>query len=295
VATHLHRPDGTTLSYAFTHFYRVTLRRQMNGRTARTLTLPDNPDLVILAASLTDAGGPMHADGLLDRPRRPSVSIHPAGGTFVDDMTVTMSSPSPRVRIEVAVGDGAPRPWQHEPLTFTETTEVTVTASGPWFGEDTVRRATFTRVEPWPAVDDRGRTPGLATRTYLGAWEKLPDWDTLTPHGQSVSETVAIPAGLPEEDIGVVMFGTLDVPRRGAYRFWLSSDDGSRLWINGRLAADHDGLHGSSPLRCDVPLDAGPHTIVVEFFQHLGGRDLKLEWSGPGLARQEVPAGALRH
>ena len=62
-----------------------------------------------------------------------------------------------------------------------------------------------------------------------------------------------------------------------------------------QLVADHDGLHGSSALWGDAPLDAGYHAIEVEFFQHLGGIDLKLEWSGPGFSRCEVPAAALSH
>jgi alpha-mannosidase len=289
IITHGHQADGSTLSYAFTHFYRVETRRP------KKLVLPDDPNLVILAASLTDAGPRVRGGArMMDWPNRPSVTIQPAGGTFVDSLTVTMASPNPDVEIRVARADGKMEKWRGEPLLITDSTELAVTARGD-FAEETVRHASFTRVEPWPATAQAGTRSGLATRTYLGAWSLLPDWTNITPSSETISPTVAIPAGLPEEDIGAVLAGVIDIPARGAYRFWLSSDDGSRLWIDGKLAADHDGLHGSSPLRCDVPLAAGPHTILVEFFQHLGGADLKLEWSGPGIERQEVPATALSH
>jgi hypothetical protein len=106
---------------------------------------------------------------------------------------------------------------------------------------------------------------------------------------------VAIPDGLPDEDIGVVLEGWLHAPARGVYRFWLTSDDGSRLLVGDQVVADHDGLHGASAVWGDAPLAAGRHRLRVEFFQHLGGRDLKLEWSGPGFGRQEVPAATLSH
>ncbi len=294
IVTHRHEADGATTSYAYTHFYRITLDRQRAGAPAATLTLPDDPQLVILAASLTDAGAVPAGQDLLDRPRRPSVIVTPAGGTFVDSLSVTLSSPDPDVVITVVGAGEAPRTWTGEPLVLTGSTELVVTAESG-LPEATERRAVFTRVDPWPARAEAGASPGLATRTYLGAWSRLPDWGDLRPHSELASETVAIPAGLPEEDIGAVFTGVIDVPRRGAYRFWLSSDDGSRLWIDGELVADHDGLHGSSALRCDVPLAPGHHDIEVQFFQHLGGADLKLEWSGPGLPRQEVPAGAFTH
>ena len=106
---------------------------------------------------------------------------------------------------------------------------------------------------------------------------------------------VVIPPQLPDEDIGAVFTGAIVAPATGVYRFWLSSDDGSRLSIDGREVIDHDGLHGSAAVWAEAPLAAGHHAIEVEFFQHLGGRDLELEWSGPGFTRAPVPAEALVH
>ena len=164
------------------------------------------------------------------------------------------------------------------------------------YPETTTRTATFTRLEPWPAADAASSTaPGLAVRGHEGAWEALPDWSRLTPSLTATSATVAIPPALPEEDIGAVLEGWLEAPARGVYRFWLTSDDGSRLMIDDHVVVDHDGLHGASAVWADAPLAAGRHRLRVEYFQHLGGRDLKLEWSGPGLARQPVPASALSH
>ena len=111
----------------------------------------------------------------------------------------------------------------------------------------------------------------------------------------TTSPTVTIPPELRDEDIGAVLTGAIDVPARGLYRFWLTSDDGSRMWLDGEPLIDADGLHGAAAVKADAPLAPGRHILRVEFFQHLGGRELMLEWSGPGFGRRPVPAEALSH
>ena len=297
VVTHLHEADGSNAPYVFTHFYRIDIDLQPPAREpARTVTLPDDPAVIVMAASLVEVGGTLiPACELVDRPRRPSVTIEVERRAFVDTLAVSLSSPNRSAVITVAKGSGKAARYRGEPIVLTETTELTITATAA-FADQLVRTATFTRLDPWPGVPATAIFgDGLTTKTYLGAWQSLPDWSELAPAQVTVSQSVAIPPDLPDEDIGVVFTGYLDAPTRGVYRFWLSSDDGSRLWIDGQLVADHDGLHGSSALWGDAPLNAGHHAIEVEFFQHLGGIDLKLEWSGPGFSRCEVPATVFSH
>jgi cytochrome c len=88
--------------------------------------------------------------------------------------------------------------------------------------------------------------------------------------------------------------GFLEVPRAGKYALRLSSDDGSQLLVDGRLAIDHDGLHAPSTKDCEVELAAGEHAIEVLFFQSYGGWELALSWRPPGSREFEiVPASAL--
>src|SRR5205085_2412141 len=38
--------------------------------------------------------------------------------------------------------------------------------------------------------------------------------------------------------------GAINAPKDGSYTFWTSSDDGSRLYVDGKLVVNNDGLHG---------------------------------------------------
>lgn len=87
--------------------------------------------------------------------------------------------------------------------------------------------------------------------------------------------------------------GVIAIPRDGKYTFRISSDDGSRLYLDGQLLIDNDGVHGEVEKSGSVDLKAGDHPMIVTFFEEAGGEALKLSWEGPGIERQEVPATAL--
>lgn len=297
VVTHVHDAQGQVQPYVFNHWYVVETDLEPNPATGRleSLTLPDDPSLVVMAASAMTADEDLTpCSELVDRPAYPSVEIQAQRRAFVDQVEVGLSSPDPGAFIYVARDGGEPTLYDGTPLIIDQTTslEVTVETGAP---ERQTRRATFTRLEPWAAAAVAGTTPGLVGEHFEGSWDALPDWDTIEGLRTTIESQVAIPDELPEENVGAVLRGYIEAPARGVYRFWLSSDDGSRLSVGDRVVVDHDGLHGSSAVWGDAPLAAGKHAIEVEFFQKLGGRDLKLEWSGPGFARETVPVGALSH
>ncbi|WZP00396.1 hypothetical protein EP7_002038 [Isosphaeraceae bacterium EP7] len=53
---------------------------------------------------------------------------------------------------------------------------------------------------------------------------------------------------------------------------------------------DNDGLHGMQERSAARTLAAGLHAIRVEFFENGGGAGVVLSWSGPGIAKQAIPA-----
>lgn len=87
--------------------------------------------------------------------------------------------------------------------------------------------------------------------------------------------------------------GTLAVPRDGQYRFWTKSDDGSRLYLDGQLVVDNEGVHPVAEKNGSMDLKAGDHAVTVTFFQGGNEAELTVYWAGPGLARQEIPADVL--
>ncbi|MEO0944669.1 MAG: Ig-like domain-containing protein, partial [Pseudomonadota bacterium] len=94
--------------------------------------------------------------------------------------------------------------------------------------------------------------------------------------------------GGPTEDFAARYTGEFTVETGGVHTFYLSSDDGSRLLIDGNVIVNHDGLHGTSTLSNTVNLSAGAHTIEVIYFERGGSATLDLDWAGPGFAREQM-------
>jgi hypothetical protein len=74
----------------------------------------------------------------------------------------------------------------------------------------------------------------------------------------------------------------LTIDTAGSYEFQLTSDDGSRLFIDGKQVINNDGLHGAEARTGSVTLTAGVHDLRVEFFEATGGQELTLRWKKPG-------------
>ncbi len=137
--------------------------------------------------------------------------------------------------------------------------------------------------------------PGLLLRVYdigrtLHALPELP-----RDQRPNFVRAVAVPdlAGgfgefLPLADQFVSeLVGDLWVDRPGNYGFELRSDDGAKLWIDGRLVIDHDGLHGATPRRGEITLAPGPHRLYVRHFEAWGGEQLTLLWRRPDAEPQD--------
>lgn len=89
--------------------------------------------------------------------------------------------------------------------------------------------------------------------------------------------------------------GKLRVAKAGKYTFYLNSDDGSRLFLNGRLVVDNGGLHRPQEKSGELELSAGDHDLGVEFFQESSAASCEFSWSTTDMAKQRVPAEVLLH
>ncbi|MEE2747366.1 MAG: LamG-like jellyroll fold domain-containing protein, partial [Candidatus Thermoplasmatota archaeon] len=87
--------------------------------------------------------------------------------------------------------------------------------------------------------------------------------------------------------------GIIHIPSDGNWTFYLSSDDGGKLWIDDVEIVDNQGHHGMRERSGVVWLEAGEHELRTEFFEHGGHAGLQLKWEGPGVSKQTVPTNVL--
>ena len=80
----------------------------------------------------------------------------------------------------------------------------------------------------------------------------------------------------------------------GLHTFYVRSDDGARLWVNGVLVVDDWTDHASRVSQGTIQLQGGKrYTIRLEYHETTGAAGVRLLWSAPGIKRQVVPASQL--
>lgn len=86
---------------------------------------------------------------------------------------------------------------------------------------------------------------------------------------------------------------TLSIPATGVYTFYVKSDDGTKLYIDGfdasKMLIDNDGVHDITERSGSKALSAGPHTLTVTYFDKAGGEFLSVQISGSGIPKQTIP------
>lgn len=139
----------------------------------------------------------------------------------------------------------------------------------------------------------QGETPGTAAYNmtfayYEGEWEKLPDFDKLKPAATGPVGDFDLGIARRNNNMAVKFDGFLKIAKEGQYKFWLTSDDGSKLWIDDKLAVNNDGIHAPSTVTGAVFLGKGMHKLAAAVFNAGGGVELNIDIQGQGISKQNV-------
>src|SRR6267378_1736100 len=116
--------------------------------------------------------------------------------------------------------------------------------------------------------------PGL-TGEYFQMEGTLEDFPTIGPDRKPTLQRVdkdinfastveAFPGTKLVDNFYVRWTGVLKTPKDGRYKFYLDSDDGSRLFVDGKEVVNNGGTHDMSEVSGETQLKAGDHEIKVE-------------------------------
>lgn len=97
------------------------------------------------------------------------------------------------------------------------------------------------------------------------------------------------------DNFAVCWHGYVRVPKDGTYKFFLTSDDGSKLWVHDKVVIDNSGAHAMDEDSGSVELKAGYHPIKVVYFENKEVEGVRLAWEYEGQEKQVVPPSAFFH
>ncbi|MCX6281956.1 MAG: alpha-L-fucosidase [Bacteroidetes bacterium] len=226
--------------------------------------------------------------------------ISAAFSSLVDSLKITLSSPRPKVEIRFVVSDTVKQVDMGGVLyqgPFNLYNEYVVNArcfrDGKPVSGTSSRR--FELKVPYAARAVSELKPGLSYRYFEGEWDNMPNFKKLQQWVFGTVDTLTLAPKKRNENFAMYFFGYIKVPKRTLYKFTLSSDDGSKLFIDDRLMINNDGLHSMLEKGMETGLNAGYHAIRVEYLQRTGSAGLELYIESPGVPKKLVTKEMLFH
>jgi len=102
-------------------------------------------------------------------------------------------------------------------------------------------------------------------------------------------------AGNVTDNVSARWTAVLEAPLTETFTLITTSDDGVRLFLDGRRIVNNWTDHGTADNRARVDLVAGQtYRIVMEYYENTGGAVAQLSWESPTIARQIIPSGPLQ-
>jgi hypothetical protein len=105
-------------------------------------------------------------------------------------------------------------------------------------------------------------------------------------------ETYGYPTGR-NEDISIRWTGFLRITESGTYVLHSESDDGQRVWVDGKQVIDNWTDQGPTEKSAELELSAGLHPIKIEYYQASGGGSYRFSWTTPDGRKTLVPPEAM--
>lgn len=138
--------------------------------------------------------------------------------------------------------------------------------------------------------------PGICFNYYIGNYQRVADFTEAQPHKSEIVKSFSITPRDRDQNFAFDFNGYIEIPAEGLYTFYLSSNDGSKLYLNDKLLIDNDGLHNSDLDKSKrIALRKGMHNISANYFQGGGSHQLSVSWSGSGFDKTEIPTSVLFH
>jgi hypothetical protein len=127
-------------------------------------------------------------------------------------------------------------------------------------------------------------------------WTHLPvaGLSSLTPYATDTCSSINYPnqngvfAGSGRADSVGALFQSYLYVDAVVEKICVTSDDGSKLFLDDLLVIDNDGMHSVRKICADV--SPGVYKLDLEYFERFGGAHLVLEWGRPGGGLRTVPA-----
>lgn len=145
-----------------------------------------------------------------------------------------------------------------------------------------------------PAIKNNKKLkPGVAFRYYEGSIDSVDQLKELKERKLGTAPNFDLSAAMQTNHFGFIFNSYIKIPEDGLYRFYIHSDDGAKLLIDGKLLIDNDGSHSPQVRKKEIGLAKGYHSLEVLYFEDTNGSVLEVGIKGLFMPEGPIPSEML--
>lgn len=220
---------------------------------------------------------------------------------FIGSITTAIASATPGATIRYTTDGSEPTEKSAlytAPLQISATTTIKAKAYRDGYKPSQTMTITATKAEYAEPVsfsdnEQKALKPGVEYRYYEGPFQQVADI-TGTPVASGHMAEPAIDSAQQEDHFAFIFDGYILLPETGIYTFSTISDDGSVLFIDGKLVVDNDGGHSAVQSIGMAALQKGYHKFTIKYFEDYEGQSFSWMWRIPSSKNlSPIPTNAL--
>jgi hypothetical protein len=126
--------------------------------------------------------------------------------------------------------------------------------------------------------------PVIPTNAFKGDYFSDPNLTTLATSRTDAAvnflwDAASPAAGVPADHFSARWEGNWTFVTSGNYRFYVTADDGARLWVDGNQLINQWRDESETSYTADVTLSSGTHNIKMEYYDNYGDATAILSWT----------------
>lgn len=222
---------------------------------------------------------------------------------FFEKATVSLGSETENAKIYYTTDGSEPNeksPLYTKPIHINKTTEIKFYAQKDGLLTSTIVSAKIEKLGKVEIADFKNYKGGnfkrgLRYKYYEEDVLNVDELDAFKPKKTGVTPNFSIAERENDGLFGFIYSGYIKIQKDGVYTFFLSSNDGGMLYLDGKEFVGRKGPGTATPLSRMISLKAGIYKIGEKYFQMGGGYGNMISWKGPGIIKEVIPASVLFH
>ena len=144
-------------------------------------------------------------------------------------------------------------------------------------------------VEYLPAVQPKALKQGVSFNYFEGSFKSTSEVASAKVKKSGILKNITLEPAAVRDSFAFEFNAFLKIPKKDVYRFYTYSDDGSKLFIDGKEVVNNDGSHGAQRADGKIGLDEGFHEFKLVYFEDYMGNELEVGFSGISIRESKIP------